>query len=117
MSKDKHFLLLYDGETEINWDDVDDSMLVAPEENDEPMLDLSPVGNAQLCTSALLNIIEIGAAKYKRLNEIVSTSSLPRPHGNRGKKKRKPMDDPIIVKLVEHMNGVKQYGEVEATST
>ena len=25
------------------------------------------------------------------------------------------MDDPIIPKLVEHMNGVEQYGEVEAT--
>ena len=90
-------------------------MLVAPEENDEPMLDISPLKDAQLCTSVLLDVIEIGAAKYKRLNEIASTSSVPRPHGNRDRTRRKPIDYPVIQKLVEHMNGVEQYGEVEAT--
>ena len=107
-SKDKHFLLPYDGETKINWDEVDDSMLVAPEENEEPVLNLSPLEDAR-------HVIEIGAAKYKRLNQIASTSSVPRPHGNRDKKKRKPMYDPVIKKLVEHMLVVEQYGEVEAT--
>mmetsp|Transcript_27312 Transcript_27312/g.56944 ORF Transcript_27312/g.56944 Transcript_27312/m.56944 type:complete len:199 (+) Transcript_27312:429-1025(+) len=69
-SKDKHFLLPYDRETKINWDDVDDSTV----------LDLSPVQNARLCTSALLDVIEIGAKKYQRLDRIASKSFIPRPH-------------------------------------
>ena len=76
-------MLPYDGETKINWNDVDDhSMLVAPEENDKPMLDLSHLEDARLCTSALLDFIEISAEKYKRFNQIASTSSVPCPQGS-----------------------------------
>jgi len=105
-TKGKHFLMPYCSDTEINWDDIPDDMMVAPEEEGgDPSLDLRLLQSARLCTSAIMDVMEIGQKRFKAISARAEMSSMVKPHSNLRKRKRMKLDNPVIVKLVEHMEG------------
>ena len=86
-TKDKHFIIPFCSDVEINWADLNYDMLVAPEEEGGSSIDLGPLQSTQLCTSAMMDVMEIGTKRCKAVAAHAQVSSMAKPHGNLGKKK------------------------------
>jgi len=98
----KYFLLPYVNinDTDVNWT-----------EEDGEELNIQPLLSHRVCTSAVMEVTEIGGRRWPNLVNIAKTTMILKPHGNKGKKRKRSDDD-----LFAHFTRLeKTYGEVEAT--
>ena len=81
-------------------------------------VDVSPLLDHRICTSALLDIFKMGHTRWKSVRIAATSSNKICRNGNIGRKRSLPVlpeDDPRVIALHEHFKELMSLGEVRAT--